>query len=249
MTAPLPQFEITRREPPGAELTRKMLDYLLSGALEPGQRIPSERQLAEALSVGRAAVRETIKSLVLLGLLDQRQGDGTYLSKSSSDLLPKVIEWGLLLGERRVADLVETRHHVEIVLAGLAAERRSEADVAALRELVEQMRAAGGDLDRYVELDIAFHLRIAAASGNAVLSGVLENVQALLRVWAARVIGAAGETETSLARHVPVLEAIERRDVEGARAAMTAHMERAGRRLRQTVEAGGAVTRASGHPR
>jgi GntR family transcriptional regulator, transcriptional repressor for pyruvate dehydrogenase complex len=226
---------VPRREAPSAEITRHLLDYLLSGNLSPGQRIPSERQLAEALQVGRSAVREAIKSLSLLGLLDVRQGDGTYLTRTDSDLLPRVIEWGLLLGERRVYDLMEARSYLEVTLAGLAAERRPNQIVTRLRELLETMRASAEDVPAYVEADIAFHLEIAHASGNEVLGGLVTSIKSLLRVWAARVLEAAGETETSLAMHTPIVDAIEARDVEGARAAMGAHMERADRRLRQTL--------------
>ncbi len=232
---PLPRFAMSPREPANVELTRKMLDYLLSGEFKAGQRIPSERQLAEALGVGRSAVRETVKSLSLLGLIEQRPGDGTYLTKSNSDLLPRVIEWGLLLGERRVHELIEIRHHLEIILAGLAAERRTQDQLQRMQTLIAEMTDAGDDYPRYVEADIAFHLDIAAASGNAGLAGILESVQSLLRVWATRVISAAKETKTSLAMHVAILEAIEKQDADGTRAAMTAHMDRAGRRLRATI--------------
>ena len=95
---------VRRRDSPSVEVARHLLEYLLSGHFAPGDRIPSERQLAQALQVGRAGVREAIKSLNLLGLIKVRQGDGTYLAHTVSSLLPEVIEWGLLLGERRVED-------------------------------------------------------------------------------------------------------------------------------------------------
>lgn len=213
-----------------------MLDYLLSGQLTPGQKIPSERQLAEALAVGRGALREAIKSLSLLGLLEQRIGDGTYLSGSSSDLLPQVIEWGLLLGDKRLDDLLEARYHLEVLLSELAAQRRTEEQLARLRELVAQMHAAGNDdLDGYVRADIAFHLQLAACSGNTVLAGVLTNIQSLLQAWTSRVIHAAGETRSSLAMHEPILTALENGDPEAARRAMTRHMDRAIRRLRESM--------------
>ncbi|WP_238008863.1 FadR/GntR family transcriptional regulator [Dactylosporangium sp. AC04546] len=233
--APLPQFSLSVRESVEAELTRKLLDYLLSGSLHPGQRIPPERALAEALGVGRAAIRNSIKALVLLGLLDQRQGDGTYLSRTESDLLPKVIEWGLLLGQHRIADIMELRQHLEVILAVLAAERRTPEQLEEMRGHITEMEAAATDYERYVEADIAFHLAMARASGNEVMAGVLSNAQSLLRVWATRVIRAADETETSLAMHIPVLDAIEAQEPEKARAAMTALMERAARRLRRSL--------------
>jgi GntR family transcriptional regulator, transcriptional repressor for pyruvate dehydrogenase complex len=236
MAAALPQGPVTRQAGPTVEITRRLLEYLLSGQLRPGQKIPSERQLAEALEVGRGALREAIKSLSLLGLLEQRIGDGTYLSRSSSDLLPQVIEWGLLLGEKRLDDLLEARYHLEILLSELAAQRRTEEQLARLREIVAEMHAAGSDdLDGYVRADIAFHLQLAACSGNTVLAGVLTNIRSLLQAWASRVIHTAGETHTSLAMHQPILTALENGDPEAARRAMTLHMDRAIRRLRDSM--------------
>ena len=236
MAAPMPEGTVTRQAGPSVEITRRLLDYLLSGQVSPGQKIPSERQLAEALAVGRGALREAIKSLSLLGLLEQRVGDGTYLSRSSSDLLPQVIEWGLLLGEKRLDDLLEARYHLEVMLSGWAATRRTEGQLARLREIIELMRAAGDDdPDGYVRADITFHLELAACSGNTVLANVLTNIQSLLQAWASRVIHTAGETRTSLAMHEPILAAVEKGDAEEARRAMTLHMDRATRRLRATM--------------
>jgi GntR family transcriptional repressor for pyruvate dehydrogenase complex len=229
-----------RRESSSTEITRRLLDYLLSGSVELGQKIPPERQLAGALGVGRTAVREAIKTLSLLGLLDVRQGDGTYLSRSSSDLLPRVIEWGMLLEQPHLTDLIEAREEMEPIVARLAAERRSAEDVEALRALVAEMEAARGDIGRYVDADTAFHLRLAEAAGNAVFRNQLSGIRELLRTWAKSVLEAAGETESSLAMHKPILEAVERKDAKAAERAMTAHMERAGRRLREAL---------GGHPR
>jgi GntR family transcriptional repressor for pyruvate dehydrogenase complex len=214
--------------------------------LAPGQRIPSERQLAQALDVGRSGVREAIKSLSLLGLLDVRQGAGTYLTSSTSELLPRVIEWGLLLGEPRVYDLTETRSHLEILVAGLAAERRTDADVRELRDIVDTMRLAGEDIAAYVEADVRFHLAVANASGNVVLANLVSSIQSLLRVWAGRVLESAGETETSLAMHVPIVDAIEESDADSARRAMSAHMDRANARLRAAVTVPSAAETNSG---
>jgi GntR family transcriptional repressor for pyruvate dehydrogenase complex len=200
-----PTLRIEPREGPLAEITRKLLDYLLSGAIQPGTKIPSERQLADGLGVGRSAVREAVKSLSLLGLLDVRQGDGTYLTRSGSDLLPRVIDLGLLLEEPRIMDLVEARAEIEILVAGLAAARADNSDIAALRARLEAMKAANAatDVEAYVEADIGFHMAIAEASGNTIFVNLLRSLRSLLRVWAGRVLHYAGETKTSLAVHKP----------------------------------------------
>lgn len=234
-SAPLPRFTIAPREPANIELTRQLLNYLSSGDLHLGQKLPGERALSEALGVGRAALREAIKSLIFLGLVEQRQGDGTYLSRGQSDLLPRVIEWGLLLGTHEIEELIEARQHLEVTLAGLAAQNRDAASLERLRAVAEEMRAAGHDYQRYIDADVEFHLEIARASRNGVLGGVLANIRSLLLVWTTRVITAAQETESSLAMHLPVLEAIEQGDVAKARSTMEALMERASRRLHATV--------------
>ena len=238
---PLPDnLRIEPREAQVTEITRRLLDFLLSGRVAPGSKIPSERQLAEALGVGRSAAREAIKSLSFLGLLQIRQGDGTYLARSGSNLLPQAIEWAMLLGEPRVLDLTETRRYIEIDVAGLAAERADDDGVALLREQLEAMRAAGDDVDAYVRADVAFHLQIASLSRNEVFADLVTSLRSLLGAWAHRVLQHAGETGTSLAMHEPIADAIAAHDVDAARAAMAAHMDRAQRRLREALAAHGA---------
>jgi GntR family transcriptional repressor for pyruvate dehydrogenase complex len=258
MTTPPPialpsTLRIEPRETPLAEITRKLLSYLLSGEIQPGSKIPGERHLAEALGVGRSSVREAIKSLSLLGLLEVRQGDGTYLSRSGSDLLPRVIEWGLLLDEPNIADLLEARSAIEVIAAGLAAERADEEQIAAIRRRLDAMRTAGTNVDAYVEADIAFHLEVAQSSGNEVYASLVTSLRSLLRIWADRVLHHAGETHTSLAMHEPIVKAIAAKDADAARNAMQAHMDRAHRRLRQALddEKGdtGTTTTGSDRPR
>jgi GntR family transcriptional regulator, transcriptional repressor for pyruvate dehydrogenase complex len=230
-------LRLTPRQPPVAEITRTLLDYLLSGEIERGSRIPPERQLAEALGVGRSSVREAIKSLSLLGLLDVRQGDGTYLSRSGSDLLPQVIEWGLLLGEQRIFDLVEARAEIEIMVAGFAAQRVDEKSIGRLKARLEALRDAGEDVSKYVEADVALHLEIATLTENQIFISLVTSLRSLLGVWAKRVLEHAGETASSFAMHEPIVEAIAAGDVDAARKAMRAHMDRADRRLREALAA------------
>jgi GntR family transcriptional regulator, transcriptional repressor for pyruvate dehydrogenase complex len=231
-------LRLERRQTPSEEVTEQLLGYLLSGRIRPGTRLPSERQLAERLGVGRSAVREAIKSLSLLGLLEVRQGSGAYLSGHSSDLLPRVLEWGLLLGEPSMRDIIELRHHLEVTAAGLAAERASTDDVQELRALVARMGEAGNDVPAYVDADTEFHLRLAQAGGNAVLASLISNIGSLTRVWATRVLEHAGETASSLAMHAPIIDAVAAGDIEAARCAMEAHMERAITRLHAALDGG-----------
>jgi GntR family transcriptional repressor for pyruvate dehydrogenase complex len=219
-----------------SEVAKALLDAVFSGQITPGTRMPSERQLAESFGVGRFVVREALKSLGLLGLLEVRQGDGTYVKSPDSSLLPRVVEWGLLVGEQRTSDLVETRQHLEPITARLAAERRSDDDLAQIRAHLHGMRDAG-DNALFVDADVAFHLSIAAATGNTVLSNMLASISSLLNVWIRNVVDAAESTEPSYLEHVPIFEAIDARNPAAAGEAMRAHMEGAACRLNAAIAA------------
>jgi GntR family transcriptional repressor for pyruvate dehydrogenase complex len=223
------------RESVTAEVSRRLLSYLLSGAVKPGGRLPSERKLAEALGVGRTNTREALKSLHLLGILRVRPGDATYLRTTESELLPKVIEWGLLLGEQRAFDVIEARQHLETILAGLAAERRTQEDLAVMRRAYQAMDEAAGDLEALIAADVAFHTRMWEAAGNSVLLEAMTSIRSLQRVWIARTNQPEPDAHRTASEHAAVLEAIERGDAQAAREAMAKDMAVAAERLKATL--------------
>lgn len=234
-------------EPASAHVARALLEYILSGHIGAGEKLPSERQLSEALGVGRSIVREAIKSLGLLGLVEFRHGGGTYLRSTESELLPRVIEWGLLLGERRVVDLVEARRHLEIAMARLAAERRSAEQLEAIEQALEAMRVAKTPAE-FTDADVEFHLSFGRASNNGVLANMHASIASLLRVWILRVMTAADSFEPSFAEHEPILRAIRARDAEAAAAAVADHLERASARLVATLDNANVIARRGEGP-
>ncbi len=235
MVDQLPRLQQVRREPVASEVARLLLDYIFAGNISPGDKMPSERQLSQQLGTGRATVREALKALALLGLVDFRQGSGTYLRAPDSELLPRVIEWGLLLGERRVLDLVEARRPLEIAIAELAAERRGADDIRDLKKQLQAMERAKTPT-AFVEADVAFHRAVADASGNSVLTSLLTGIQSLQRVWIMRVIDSVGGWQVQAEQHRPILTAIERGDAVAANAAMVAHMNGAQARLKKALD-------------
>jgi GntR family transcriptional repressor for pyruvate dehydrogenase complex len=147
-----------------------------------------------------------------------------------------VIEWGLLLGERRTMDLVEARQEIEIVIAGLAARRRTEKDIEDLTRILERMERTTV-ASAFVEADVQFHMRLADASDNLVLRDIHSSVQALLRTWIGRVLAAEGSRVPSYLEHVPILAAVVDGNPEAAQRAMEAHMSSAAGRLRASLAA------------
>lgn len=222
-------------EPASNEVARALLDYILSGQVGPGDKLPSERQLSESFGIGRSVVREGLKSLGLLGLVEFRHGGGTYFRGAESDLLPRVIEWGLLLGERHTHDLIEARRELEVITSGRAAKRHTQEQLDAVEAALARM-AEAKMTDEFVEADVAFHLAVAEASGNTVLANMLKSISSLLDVWIHRVMEAAPSFEPSYSEHVPVFEAIRDGNAGAARDAMQSHMDRASARLIATLD-------------
>jgi GntR family transcriptional regulator, transcriptional repressor for pyruvate dehydrogenase complex len=233
---PVGLSKVERPEPVSTEIVRKLLDYLLSGEIPVGARIPPERQLASALGIGRSAVRDALKPLQLLGLLEVRIGDGTYLNEPDSALLPRVIEWGLLLKATKTFELVETLHVVELALVGFAAERRDAASVERMRHHVDDMATAESKR-AFVEGYKAFHYEIAAAGNNSVLSGIFMSIHSLLDVGIQRVVDAEDDTGDLWAEQVLIFKALEAGDRAAAERALSEHMEKGLALLRATLVA------------
>lgn len=233
-TTGLTKIVVAQPEPLASEILGALIDYLFSGEVKPGDRIPSERQLTESLGVNRPAVREAVRTLAFLGLLDVRQGSGTYFRDPNQDLLFKLFEMSLTFGERRLHDLVEARAELEVIVAGMAAERRTQEEIDELRELLGVMRRSVGS--DFVEADIAFHSKVALMARNDVLRDMLKGVRLMVRNWIGHNVRAARSTRVMYENHRLIFEAIEVGDSEAARAAMAKHMAEARGRLQNVAK-------------
>ncbi len=220
---------------PVSEVARRLLDLFTSGSIAAGTRLPPERRLAATLGVGRSAVREALAALEVLGIVDVRPGSGTYLRGQASELLPQTLRWGLLIGERSTAELLELRSGLEIYVARLAAGRVEASELASLRSHVERMRASIGDLRAFARADSDFHAALAAAAGNAVLIDLLHIVRSLLQVYADRAVHDQDEARVAVDEHDAVYRALERGNADAAASAMATHMATASARLSASV--------------
>lgn len=234
MTGKINPIDRSSRDPVALEVTRRLLDYLLSGDIRPGERLPSERKLAEAFGIGRTILREALKSLTVLGLVEVRQGDGNYLRSTESEFLPKAIEWGLLLGTKTTRDLVEARKLLEVAIVALAASRIDDDSLKVLEGKIVEM-AEAKDSVTFVNADVAFHKTIAEATRNETLQQIVNNMLSLLHVWGSRVM----EVETDYAeirqQHARILEALRDRNPAAASTAMSDHLSDVLSRLERTI--------------
>jgi GntR family transcriptional repressor for pyruvate dehydrogenase complex len=217
------------------EITRRIVDAIRSGDFKPGHRLPPERELAQALGVSRNSVREALKYLTLLGLLEVRLGDGTYLREHNEDGVTNAFDLGLLLRQRSALHLIEARTFLEPHLAGLAAERGSADDLHEINLAFERMAANVGDTERFLEEDVRFHLQVGHAAGNPVLEQILETIRGFLRVWIEKTLEGTAEPARVLEEHRAIRDAILARDTTASRVAMESHLSNRAERLLESL--------------
>lgn len=194
-------------------------DEIRSGAWSVGERIPTEAELVATLGVGRNTVREAIRALVHAGLLETRQGDGTYV-RATSDLAGAVRR---RISRAELLEVLEVRRALEVEAARLAAQRRKPDDVERLRALLAERGVAweAGDVERFVERDVALHRAIAAASGNPMLSELYEDFSAALPAAIRTSISTEAPERDELHLHDALVAAIADGDERRAQEATT----------------------------
>lgn len=222
---------------PVSEVTRRLLDLFTSGSIEPGTRLPPERQIAATLGVGRSAVREALAALEVLGIVSVKPGSGTYLRGTASDLLPNTLSWGLLIGRQSTEELLQVRAGLEIYVTRLAAIRGDTADIQRVGQALDHMRAAGRDLSTFAKADREFHDGLAVAAGNRLLIDQLQVVRSLLQVYANRAVHNEEDARRAQVEHEAIYSAIMSGDDDAAASAMAGHMRTASKRLAETAAA------------
>jgi GntR family transcriptional repressor for pyruvate dehydrogenase complex len=220
-----------------SEVAERLLGYFTSGDIAVGTRLPAERTLAASLGVGRSAVREALAALEILGIVVVKPGSGTYLRDGVSELLPRTLSWGLMLGAPRTRELIELRSGLEVQAVQLAAARVTDASLERMRADLAAMEENLQNLKAFVEADAAFHREIAVSSGNQVLQELLQSIRSLLRIWVDRALTDEGHAAAALAEHRRIFEALEKRDSTAVAEAMQSHMTTAGRRLLEGYDA------------
>ena len=233
----------TRRGRRGPSVTDGAIDrireLIVSGSWGPGDRLPKESELAAQLGLSRNSLREAVRALSQLRVLEVRQGDGTYVSSLEPGLLLESTSFvsHLLLGDTAV-ELYEVRRILEAAAAALAAARIDEGGKEELLRRLEGMTAADS-VEDLVEADVAFHAVIAKAAGNAVLTSLLASLSTRtmrVRLWRGRRVDNA--LDVTRDEHRRIYEAIASDDPELARAAATAHIASGERWLRAQLASG-----------
>jgi GntR family transcriptional repressor for pyruvate dehydrogenase complex len=216
-----------RRQPVYASVQAKLRAFVGEQALEPGDRLPPERELARRLGVSRTSLRQALTALRVEGLIDVRHGDGIYLLRSVDDVVPPIAaELGAAHPE--LPALGEVRNALEALAAQMAALRRTDADLAAM---VGGLRVMEGEIaagEPGLKGDREFHRAVLEAACNEVLAKLLAAIAEGSERIARASLSRPGQPERSLAAHRMILDAIVMRESELARRLMYDHLELTG---------------------
>jgi GntR family transcriptional repressor for pyruvate dehydrogenase complex len=195
-----------------------------NGTLQPGDRLPPERELAAKFGVGRSSLRDAIRTLEVLGIVQSHHGAGTVVRDLSTDALVVPLASVLLRKREMVAELLDVRRMIEPALAARAARNATAQEIERLEGILRRQKEKIARGEPSIEEDSEFHNTIVLAARNSVVLRVLDVLMDLLRESRARALQVPGRVERSYAGHLRILRAIKRRDGRAAAAAVQKHL-------------------------
>jgi GntR family transcriptional repressor for pyruvate dehydrogenase complex len=208
------------------EVVLEQIQRLIAeGKLRPGDHLPSEMELAERFGVGRSSIREAMRVLQLVGVVEVIQGKGTFVREAG--ILPLMIDWSRIAQMGIIAEVMEARQFMEVLLAQLAAERATDADVEAVRVALARSQDSLGNIDNSVEAGVNFHLALADAGHNQVLALMYRTIRDLYLETARRTRITPEVASDRFHDHERLLQAVIARDPEAAARAMKEHLDKA----------------------
>jgi DNA-binding FadR family transcriptional regulator len=207
------------------EAIEKIKDMITSGALRAGDRLPREADLAADLGLSRNSLREAVRALSLVNILDVRRGDGTYVTSLEPRLLLEALSFIVdFHRDDTLLEFLRVRRILEPAATAMAAERITEEECQGLRDLLDRV-GADPKAEELVQNDLEFHRRIVSYSGNSVLASLLESMSGpttRARVW--RGLTQTGATTQTLHEHRAILDALSAHEPEVARSWATVHI-------------------------
>jgi GntR family transcriptional repressor for pyruvate dehydrogenase complex len=207
------------------KITQYIKDALLNRELRPGDRLPTENELAQSFGVSRTAVREAFKMLAAIGVAEIRQGDGTYIARDVSSSVIDPLIFSLILEDRTPRELLEVRKMIEVGILEVSINKMTEADIRKMEEAVDELEESykrdAIDIDVLTNLDLKFHYAFAEATHNPSIIKIARTIWDIFIVSIKKTI----PFEKAFYHHRRILEAIKERDLEKAKEAIRVSLE------------------------
>jgi DNA-binding FadR family transcriptional regulator len=230
---------IQRSERLADRVASALIDSIVSGRLEPGDKLPPERELCEQFAVSRPVVREAVRSLIAKGLLVDSPRRGHVVSALTQETMTESLTLYLRGQRLDYGRLMEVRSVIEVANAGLAAERATALEIEALRAAAERFKP-GLDAEQAAVADVEFHRQIATATGNEFFEALLDSIREVLLTVQLPTLAEPKIVRGARRAHAKILAEIENGDPEAAREAMREHLREAERGMRSVLKTKGA---------
>jgi GntR family transcriptional repressor for pyruvate dehydrogenase complex len=218
------RFETVRKVRRYEQVADQIRKLVSSGTLKPGDLLPPERELAAKLGVGRSSIRDAVRTLEVMGILEPRQGLGTVVRDLSTDALVVPLASVLTRKREMVQELLDVRRMIEPGLAARAAKNATSEEIAHMAAILARHEAKLRRGEQAVDEDDEFHYAIALAARNSVVLQVLDVLMDLLRESRSRSLQVKGRPQRSFDGHRRILRAIRRHDTEAAEEAVRKHL-------------------------
>ncbi|MGG0248147.1 FadR/GntR family transcriptional regulator [Peribacillus frigoritolerans] len=212
------------------EVSDELYEMIRSGSLKPGEQLDSIQQLAENFQVGRPAIREALSALSSMGLIEIKQGEGTFVKTFDPAIMNHPLSAALLMDQDNIKHLLEVRKILESGTAEVAAKKRTEENLIELKDMLFNMEKVSDDEELSDKADISFHVAVANASQNELLITLMNHVSELMTEKMRDIRRAALYSEEMTLKqlylqHVRIYDAIVAQDEDGARSAMLFHLQ------------------------
>ncbi len=223
------------------EVAEILYEKIRAGELKPGDRLDSVEQLAEQLQVSRSAIREALSALKAMGLIEIKQGSGTFVKSIRANQLDFPLSTAMLTNKQDVSHLLEIRKIIEVGAAASAAMHRTEEDLQAMMQILDEMKRVQGDGELGEKVDFQFHSAISTASQNPLLATLLDQVSGLMietmretrRLW---LFSKKTTSEKLYDEHMQIFLAIKHQNEELAKQTMASHLSNVEKVLMQYFE-------------
>jgi len=219
-------FPVLKKTSVSLQAAEAIKALIVGGELSSGDALPSERDLAVMLGISRPSVREAIRVLTAMNVVEPRHGGGTYVTSLDPRLLSRPINFLLQIEPRTFLDLFEVRQVLEVAAARLAAARMTDELIGSLEELAASAAKVLRQPARYSELDFALHTKVIEATGNPIYLSLYESISDLLIESRRRTGRAPAARQQAHEDHLVIVAALRARDPDGAAEAMHDHLGR-----------------------
>jgi len=200
------------------------LNKIIASKYKPGDRLPTENELAKNFGVGRSSIREALKVLSKLGIVERRN-EGTFVFSSPKDYLVEPLSLLVQMEHAKLSDIVEMREMLELETVRLATKRATEEDILLLENIIWEMERPGLQTDEFITLDIEFHSCLGKAAGNVVISQTLTAIRVVLNRFHRHICNDPKVQEDAITLHKDMIQQIRKRNCKEARKVMEKHLQ------------------------